>query len=105
MKTILFVLCLLSTTAAFAQYNLGGGSVDSQARSYQFQSHQEHAAYAPMSEERSIIPATTYLSAQGDRRPSDFAQPPETVSLGALAREFRKQHAQLKKARVVWVNQ
>ena len=29
----------------------------------------------------------------------------EAVSLGAIARELRQQHAQVKKSRVVWVNQ
>jgi hypothetical protein len=48
--------------------------------------------------------ATSYTSAQGDRLASDFPQA-DAVSLGAFAREFRKQHSQLRKARVVWVNQ
>ena len=104
MKKILFVLCLLSTTAAFAQYGPGAATLSGRAQAYQFESHQEHATYAPMSEERSVLPTTPYLFAQGDRRPSDFAQA-EAISLGAIAREFRKRHAQLKKARVVWINQ
>jgi hypothetical protein len=105
MKNILFVLCLLSTSAAFAQYNnLGGNTINSQPQVYQFQSHPGHAAYASMSQEQNILAATTYLSAQGERRPSDFAQP-EEVSLGAVARELRKQRTELKKSRVVWINQ
>ncbi len=103
MKMTLLVLCLLSTTAAFAQYN-GGASRSSQPVMYESPSHPEHAAYAPMSQERSVLSAASYSSAQGERQASDFPQP-EEVSLGAVARELRKQHAQLKKARVVWVNQ
>jgi hypothetical protein len=102
MKKTLLALCLLSTTAAFAQY--GATSRSSQPVIYESPSHPEHAAYAPMSQERSVLSAAGYSSAQGERQASDFPQP-EDVSLGAVARELRKQHEQLKKARVVWVNQ
>jgi hypothetical protein len=105
MKKTLFVLCLLSTTAAFGQYYSGGASViSSEPQIYQSPSHPAHAAYAPMSQEQNVLAATSYTLAQGDRPASDFPQA-EAVSLGAFAREFRKQHAQLKKTRVVWVNQ
>jgi hypothetical protein len=57
-----------------------------------------------MSQEQSVLAAASYTSAQGERPASDFPQA-EAVSLGAFAREFRKQHAQVKKSRVVWVNQ
>lgn len=101
MKKTLFVLGLLSTSAAFAQ---GYGSINNEAHSYQFASHPEHAAYAPMAQEQSVLASTSYTSAQGDRPASDFPQP-EAVLLGAAARAIRKQHAQVKKAPVVWINQ
>lgn len=103
MKKTLFVLCLLFTTAAFAQRG-GASYTSSQPQSYQFPSQPAHAAYAPMSQEQSVLAGTSYSAAQGERRASDFPQP-DGVSLGAYAREIRKQHAQLKKARVVWINQ
>jgi hypothetical protein len=102
MKKTLFVLCLLSTSAAFAQ--LCASSINNQPQSYQFASHPAHASYAPMSQEQSILPSTSYTSAQGERPASDFPHP-DDVSLGAFARELRKQHAQLEKSHVVWVNQ
>lgn len=105
MKKTLFVLCLLSTTAAFAQYySSGASSISNQPQIYQSPSHPAHAAYSPMSQEQNVLAATSYTSAQGERPASDFPQA-EAVSLGAFARELRKQYAQLKKARVVWVNQ
>jgi hypothetical protein len=104
MKKILFVFCLLSTAAAFGQYGLSIGSQNSQAQSYQFQNHPSHADYAPMSTERSVLPSTTFLSAQGERRASDFAQPDE-MPLGTVARELKRQRADLRKSRVVWINQ
>ena len=103
MKKTLFVLCLLSTTAAFAQY-IGGASRSSEPQIYESPSHPAQASYAPMSQERSVLATASYSSAQGERRASDFPQP-ESVSLGAVAREIRQQHAQLKKSPVVWVNQ
>jgi hypothetical protein len=102
MKKVLFVLCLLSATAAFAQYN--AASLNSQVTIPSFQSHDAHASYAPMSTEHSILASSSYASAQGERPASDFPQA-EAVSLGAFARDFKKQQAQVKKSRVVWVNQ
>ena len=102
MKTTLLVLCLFSTTAALAQY--GAASLNNQVQTPQFQSHEAHANYSPMSAERSILASSNFASAQGERPASDFPQA-EGVSLGAAARELRKQHAQVKKSRVVWVNQ
>ena len=102
MKKTLFLLCLLSTTAAFGQYY--GTRINSEPVIYQSPSHPAHATYAPMSQEKSVLASSSYSTAQGERRASDFPQA-EGVSLGAYARELRKQHEQAKKARVVWVNQ
>lgn len=102
MKKTLFLLCLLSTTAAFAQ--LGASAISSERQIYVSPSHPEHASYAPMSQERNILVGTSYSSAQGERPLSEFPQP-APVSLGTVARELRQQHAQLKKSRVVWINQ
>ena len=104
MKPALFVLCLLSTSAAFAQYLGGVSSISNEPQIYQFASHEAHASYAPMAQGQNILAATSYSSAQGERRASDFPQP-ESVSLGLVARELRQQHAQLKKSPIVWVNQ
>ena len=105
MKKTLFLFCLLCTTAAFAQY---GGSVSSQPQIYEAPSHPAHASYAPMGREQNILGGSSFSSARGERPASDFPQQApavEAVSLGAIARELRQQHAQLKKSRVVWVNQ
>jgi len=101
MKNILLMLCLLSTATAFAQI---GASRNNQVNEYQFSNRSEHATYSSMAQEQSVLPSSSYFSAQGDRRPSDFAQP-EEISLGAIARELRKQHDSVKKSRVVYVNQ
>jgi hypothetical protein len=106
MKKTLFLFCLLSTTAAFAQY--GASAISNQPQIYEFPSHTAHASYAPMASERSVLSSSSFHFAQGERPASDFPQQApaaEAVSLGAVARELRQQHAQLKKSRVVWVNQ
>ena len=105
MKMTLLVLCLLLTTAAFGQYyTFGASHIDNTPVIYTSPSHPAHAGYVPMMQEQSVLASSTYSSAQGERRASDFPQA-EAVPLGTYARELRKQHEQLKKARVVWVNQ
>jgi len=89
MKKILFVLCLLSASAAFAQNQYSPNSINSQVSIPQFQTHDAHASYAPMSQERNILSSSSYASAQGDRPASDFPQA-EAVSLGDAARELKK---------------
>lgn len=98
--TLLISFCLFVATAAFGQYV---GSINSQPQFYPPPDHPAHASYAPMATERSVIGGTAYTMGQGDRSPSDFPQKPQ-ASLGDVAREFRKQHEHMKKARVVWNN-
>jgi hypothetical protein len=105
MKKTLFLFCLLCTSAAFAQY---GASISNQPQIHESPSHTAHASYAPMAHEWSILSGSSFSMARGERPASDFPQQAtaeETVSLGAVARELRQQHAQVKKSRVVWVNQ
>jgi len=105
MKTTLVVLCLLCSTAAFAQfYQFGGGSRDATPVIYEPPSHPQHADYAPMMQEQSVI-SGSYSSAQGERPASDFPQAGPGISLGEYARQFKKEHETLKRSRVVWVNQ
>lgn len=102
MKKTLFVLCLLSTTAAFAQY--AGSRTSTEPSPFASPNHPAQASYAPMSQERNVLASGSYTSAQGERPFSDFPQP-EPIPLGTSARELKKQHAEVKKSRVVYVNQ
>jgi hypothetical protein len=103
-KMTLFVFCLLLTTAAFGQYGNVGGILNSQPVIFEAPSHTAHASYTPLATETSVVGGTGYTSAQGDRPASDFPQLAE-LSLGDTARELRKQHSLVKKAKVVWTNQ
>ena len=98
MKKTLLAFCLLCASAAFAQNQYNPISITNQVSTPQFYTHPEHAT------ERAIFASSSTVSAQGERPMSDFPQA-EPVSLGAAARELRKQHAQVKKSRVVWINQ
>ena len=105
MKKTLFIICLcLLASSAFAQYSSVGASRSSDPVTIESPSHPAHASYTPMSSEQNILASASYSSAQGERRPSDFPQA-EGIPLGTYARELKKQHGQLKKSRVVWINQ
>ncbi len=99
MKITLLVFCLLLTTAAFGQY----GYINSQANPYRSPDHPAHASYAEIPSGQSVVGGGGYTLAQGDRPASDFPQAAQ-ISLGDAARELRKQHEQVKKARFVWTN-
>ena len=99
MKITLLVFCLLLATAAFGQY----GYLSPQMNPYNAPDHPAHASYAEMPAGQSVVGGGGYTLAQGDRPASDFPQKPQ-VSLGDAARELRKQHDQVKKARFVWTN-
>jgi hypothetical protein len=104
MKKTLFAFCLLFGTAAFAQNFVGSFAVGTQPFIPALPDHPAHASYAAISSGQSILGTGSFTSAQGERPVSDFPQP-EAVSLGAAARELKKEHAQVKKAKAVWVNQ
>lgn len=106
MKKTLFLLCLLclvSSSAAFAQL---GASISSEPQVYHSPSHSAHASYTPMSQEQNVLGGANYFAGQGEKSAADLPHAAvEAVSLGDVAREFRQEHAQSRKSRVVWTNQ
>jgi hypothetical protein len=104
MMKILFVLCLLSASAAFAQYYNSAPTLNSQPQVYIAPSHPAHASYTAIAQEQSVLASANFSTAQGERPLSDFPQP-DPLALGTAARELKKEHAELKRSRVVWVNQ
>jgi hypothetical protein len=101
MKMTLLVFCLLATTAAFGQYS---GYISATPQPYHSPDHSAHASYSSMASEQSVVGGGAYTIGQGDRPASDFPQLAQ-IPLGDAARELKKQHEQVKKARVVWTNQ
>ncbi len=99
MKTTLLILCLLLTSAAFGQYV----GISSQAQPYHPPSHPATATTHALAPEQPVVGGSTYSFAQGERPMWDVPRPPETP-LGDTARQLRKEHSKLKKARVVYEN-
>jgi hypothetical protein len=105
MKKMVFVLCLVFTSVAFAQnYSSGVSSISSQPQIFVPPDHPAHASYAPMSSEQSVLASSSYSSAQGERPFSDIPHP-DPVPLGTAARELRKERAEVKRSHFLWVNQ
>lgn len=98
MKTTLFVIFLLLTTAAFGQ-SVGGASVlDSQPQVVRVPSHEQTATPQPMATERNLLGNAGYVYAQGERPLWEVGPKPVMVSLGEIARKLRKEHETAKKA-------
>jgi hypothetical protein len=101
MKRLLLTFLLLSASAAFGQFY--GNHIDATPQPYHAPDHTAHASYATMTEEHGIVGGGGFTFGQGERPVSDFPQMAATP-LGDTARELKKQHAQLKKSRMVWEN-
>jgi hypothetical protein len=93
MKTTLFALCFLCTTAAFGQ---SAPVLNSTAQPTEFWDHVQHASPHVMGTEDTLLGDSIYSYAHGERPMSDFATG-MTVNnerpLGDVARELRKKHA------------
>ncbi|HKD01703.1 MAG TPA: hypothetical protein VKB77_04720 [Terriglobales bacterium] len=103
MKSILCVLFLLSTAAAFAQ-NAGGGVLSSQVSVFQMPSHPQRANYAPTAREQTLSQNSTYSYAKGERPLWEFAPGSDNTPLGDIARALKKDHAKAPKAEFVREN-
>ena len=100
MKTTLLVLYLLLTSAAFGQ---NAGSISGQPQPYHPTGNPAHASVQPLAQEQYVLSGTHYSSAQGEKATWELPQAP-VVPLGDIARMLKKDHAKLKKARVVYEN-
>jgi hypothetical protein len=101
MKTLLFTLCLVLTTAAFGQAG-GHLSVSNQPVPIQIPSHPLHAAHQPMAQELSLLTGSAYVTVQGEKPLWEVARILDGMPLGDVARLLRKQHATAKKATIVF---
>ena len=104
MKTSLVLLVLLCATAAFAQ--IGGGSLPAPTMTQPFSmaSHTNHAAPQQMAQEQSLIEGTGQVYIAHGELPLWEVAPkdPPAVPLGDVARAYRKQHENAKKAQFVY---
>ena len=89
MKTLVLIVMLLCTAAAFGQY--GVSSVNNQAQPIQMADHPQHADRHDMRGEQSLVGGGSYTSDHGDRPLWEFGHPKPEVSLGEYARALRKE--------------
>jgi len=104
MKTTLIVLCVFCATGAFAQ-GLGTGTVlSNEPNVFRLPSHTEHASQQPMAHGQSLLEASGFSYAHGERPLWEVAPQTVPTPLGDSARALRKEHAAAKKATKVWTN-
>jgi hypothetical protein len=104
MKTALFVLVFLSATAVFGQSGAGAGALNAEPVVIEFNSHAGHASYQDMGREQNLFQQSSNIQAHGVRPLWEFALPSQAIPLGDSARMLRKEHADAKKAEIVWNN-
>lgn len=103
MKTALFALCLLCAPMALGQASVGMGAMNAEPVVTEFYSHDKHASQTPMAQQQSLLLTSDYAFEHGERPLWEVAPPQrQPVSLGEVAREYRKEHALVKKATIVW---
>ncbi len=102
MKTTLFALFFLCSTAAVAQSVAGASVISFEPQPLQMPSHELRATQRPMAEEQNILINSVNPWAQGERPLWEVgAKPPVEAPLGDVARLLRNQHATAKKAVMV----
>ncbi len=99
MKTTLFVLFLLCTTAALAQSGAGFSALSSEPYVLTMPTHEAHAYQHALQSEQSLLITGPNTAARGERPLWEAgAKPAPEVPLGDVARLYRGQHATAKKA-------
>jgi len=100
MKTTLFALLILCTTAAFGQMSV---SISGQPQPIPLADHPQHAEQHDMAQERPLVGfrGDTYTYAKGERPLWEFGPVSQPVPLGDVARAFRKEKLAAKKSALV----
>lgn len=102
MKTTLLVLFILCAVAAFGQ---NGGVLSSQTQILQFPEHPQHAAPHAMATEQPLVGGSSYTVEHGEVPLWEFGPVSEKPSLGDVARAYRKDKVNAKKAEIVFEKQ
>lgn len=102
MKTTLLTLFILCAAAAFGQ---GGGVLSNQAQVLAFPEHPQHAAPHDMAREQSLVGGSSYTVEHGEVPLWEFGPVSEKPSLGDVARAYRKDKVNVRKAEIVFEKQ
>jgi len=104
MKTTLFVLCLFCAAGAVAQGGIQGSVLSNEVSIFHMPSHVERASRQSVTQGQSLLEASGSSYARGEKPLWEVAPQTVVVPLGDTARALRKQHAEAKKATIVWNN-
>jgi len=104
MKTTLILLFVLCAASAFGQ---AAGALPNQAVVIQIPDHPQHADQHGLAMEQSLVGGgpSTYTYAQGERPLWEFGPVSQPTPLGDVARAFRKEKLEARKATVVFEKQ
>ena len=107
MKTALLIASLLFTTAALGQSIGGALSSPSMSSPYYMSTHEEHASFRSMAQERSLTDGGNGVYvAQGEIPLAEVPLPKHSeMPLGDVARLYRKQHETAKRAAFIFEQQ
>jgi hypothetical protein len=99
MKPLLVLAFIFCSAAAFGQ----ASALSNQVTPIQIVDHPQHASLTPMACEHPLVGAASdaYSYAQGERPLWEFGPVSEPVSLGDVARAYRKEKVTAKKAGLV----
>jgi hypothetical protein len=100
MKTAVFFFCLFCASASFAQ----AGSLSNEATPLVMADHSRHAEQHDMARPQNILEHSDFSYEKGERPLWEFGPVSTSVPLGDVARTYRKQHALVKKADIIWEN-
>lgn len=104
MKNSVLVFCVLCASAALAQAGPALSTLSAEPSIPSFFSHQQTATAQPLAQSKSLLGTSTYTHAQGERPLWEVAEETVPVPLGDSARLLREEHAQRKKAKIIWQN-
>ena len=103
-KTALFLgFCLASATGAMGQYAASAGYAP-MATTFTPVDHTMHASSMPLATAQSLFQGSGDTVAQGEMPLWEAVPERREIPLGDAARELKKEHANVKKARKVWEN-
>jgi len=101
MKTIIFAVCFLCATAAAFGQAASVQSNNPQPISMP-DDRPQHASQHALAQESSLLGTSAYSYAQGEQPVVDFGTLPRETPLGDVARAYRKEHANVPKAVIVF---
>lgn len=106
MRNFLFLCVMFAFCAgcAFGQSGLSGSVMNAQPQMFTMSEHPQHAFQAGLAQEQDLREHSESVWAQGERPLWEVMPAPKFISLGAIARAFREQHATAPKASIVWKN-